>query len=202
MHIKCFGWSGHRTHRMRCQFCLESFRFFFRLHSGRWTERASTAHPPTMQFSANIDFLFSRQKMSECRVVPCYKLFLKELKEIVATNPVNISLSSSICGSGISTTDTSPEVDIEHITIKHHHHYPVSSTVVEAVNRGVQTNLRPETRSHSASLSGGSRDMSALLNPKLFNRQVVSVWRNGEHTTVRLNAYFCIFCLFAVYIRL
>lgn len=119
--------------------------------------------------------------MSECRVVPCYKLFLKELKEIVATNPVNISLSTNMCGigsgiggsSGISTTDTSPEVDIEHITIKHHHHYPVSSTVVEAVNRGVQTNIRPEARSHSASLSGGSRDMSALLNPKLFNRQVV-----------------------------
>lgn len=106
-------------------------------------------------------------------MVPCYKMFLKELKEIMATNPVGISLNT-IGMSGMGTTDTSPEVDVEHITIKHHHHYPVSSTVVEAVNRGVQTNLRPESRSHSASLSGGSmRDCSSILNSKLLNRQVV-----------------------------
>lgn len=114
--------------------------------------------------------------MPECRVVPCYKMFLKELKEIMATNPVGISLNTiGMCGMG--TMDTSPEVDVEHITIKHHHHYPVSSTVVEAVNRGVQTNLRPESRSHSSSLSSGSmRDCSSILNSKLLNRQVVIIF--------------------------
>lgn len=156
--------------------------------------------------------------MSECRVVPCYKMFLKELKEIVATNPVNISLNTSSCigigigggggGSGMNTSDTSPEVDVEHITIKHHHHYPVSSTVVEAVNRGIQTNMRPEARSHSASLSGGSsRDMmtncSALLNPKLLNRQVVSQqqsihseWRAGD----AYNSFYFLIYLFSIYL--
>lgn len=111
--------------------------------------------------------------MPECRVVPCYKMFLKELKEIMATNPVSISLAST--GLSGSTSDTSPEVDVEHITIKHHHHYPVSSTIVEAVNRGVQTNLRPDSRSHSANLSSSSiRDCSSILNSKLLNRQVVN----------------------------
>lgn len=86
-------------------------------------------------------------------MIPCYKLFLKDLKEIMLTRPMNYSLSAVTYGNEAS--ECSPDIDVELISIKHHHHFPVGSTVVEAVNRGVQTNIR-------------------TLNPQLFNGQVVS----------------------------
>lgn len=110
--------------------------------------------------------------MPDCRVIPCYKLFLKDLKEIMLTAPLNFSLygqTTSDDGEGI--TDNSPEMEVEHVSIKHHHHFPVSSTVTEAVNRGIQTNIRPDVRNYFCNAPSGT----AILNQRLVNGQVVSV---------------------------
>lgn len=113
--------------------------------------------------------------MPDCRVIPCYKLFLKDLKEILLTTPLNFSLCAVSGGEGSS--DNSPEIEVEHVSIKHHHHYPVSSTVVEAVNRGIQTNIRPDVRNYYCNVCT-TRDTgsgtSSILNPRLVNGQVVS----------------------------
>lgn len=124
--------------------------------------------------------------MADCRVIPCYKLFLKDLKEIMLTTPLNFSLSTT---SGVEPSgDVSPEIEVEHISIKHHHHYPVSSTVVEAVNRGIQTNIRPEVRNYYCNVcttreTAGS--CSSVLNSRLVNGQVVSIYsRNIYHNKI------------------
>lgn len=90
--------------------------------------------------------------MPECRVVPCYKMFLKELKEIMSISPLNISLSPP--------PELSPAIDVEHITISNR--FSAHSTTMEAVNRGVQTNFRTD-----------SRKDSPILAPKIINRQMV-----------------------------
>lgn len=74
-------------------------------------------------------------------------MFLKELKDIVSNCPLNISLSS-------------PDVDVEHITIVNRHS---SHSTFEAINRGVQTSGRLDTKRESP-----------ILHTKVFNRQVVS----------------------------
>lgn len=116
--------------------------------------------------------------MSDCRIIPCYKLFLKDLKEIMLTKPINFSLTT-ISYSSDSADDRSPDMDIEHISIKHHHQFPLGSTVVEAVNRGVQTNIRSDTniRSYyckSCTTRETAGSCSSILNSKLVNGQVVS----------------------------
>lgn len=116
--------------------------------------------------------------MNDCRIIPCYKLFLNDLKEIMLTKPINFSLTT-ISYSSDSAEDRSPDIDIEHISIKHHHQFPVGSTVVEAVNRGVQANIRSDTnirnyycKSCTTRETAGS--CSSILNSKLVNGQVVS----------------------------
>ncbi len=89
--------------------------------------------------------------MPECRVVPCYKMFLKELKDIMSTCPLNISLSSP---------GHTPGVDVEHITIANRHSAHNTS---ETVNRGVQTSGRLEMKRESP-----------IFHSRLLNRQVVS----------------------------
>lgn len=84
--------------------------------------------------------------MPECRVVPCYKMFLKELKDIMSSCPLNISLSS-------------PGVDVEHITIANRHN---SFNTFETVNRGVQTSVRLEMKRESP-----------IFHSRVLNRQVV-----------------------------
>lgn len=91
--------------------------------------------------------------MPECRVVPCYKMFLKELKDIMSACPLNISLSSP--------ADISPGVDVEHITIANRHN---SHNTFETVNRGVQTSVRLEMKRESPS-----------FHSRILNRQVVIV---------------------------
>lgn len=114
--------------------------------------------------------------MNDCRVIPCYKLFLKDLKEIMLTKPINFSLTAINYGGGDASGDRSPDIDVEHISIKHHHHFPVSSTVVEAVNRGVQTNIRTDARSYfckSCTTRETAGSCSSILNSRLVNGQVV-----------------------------
>lgn len=89
--------------------------------------------------------------MPECRVVPCYKMFLKELKDIMSSCPLNISLSSP--------GDISPGVDVEHITIANRHN---SFNTFETVNRGVQTSVRLEMKRESP-----------IFHSRVLNRQVV-----------------------------
>lgn len=113
--------------------------------------------------------------MNECRVIPCYKLFLKDLKEIMLTKPINFSLTAISYGNEASG-DCSPDVDVEHISIKHLHQFPLGSTVVEAVNRGVQTNIRTDARNYYCKPcptreTAGS--CSSILNSRLVNGQVV-----------------------------
>lgn len=113
--------------------------------------------------------------MTDCRVIPCYKLFLKDLKEIMLTKPINYSLAAiSYCNE--PSGDRSPDADVEHISIKHHHQFPLGSTVVEAVNRGVQT-MRSEPR-HILCKTCPTRETagscSSILNSRLVNGQVVS----------------------------
>ncbi|KAG4077316.1 hypothetical protein HA402_009717 [Bradysia odoriphaga] len=91
--------------------------------------------------------------MPECRVVPCYKMFLKELKDIVSNCPLNISRSS-------------PDVDVEHITIANRHS---SHNTFEAINRGVQTSGRLDTKRESP-----------ILPSRAFNRQVYISDYNGD----------------------
>lgn len=109
-------------------------------------------------------------------MIPCYKLFLKDLKEIMLTKPINFSLTA-ISYSGETPGDRSPDVDVEHISIKHHHHFPLGSTVVEATNRGVQTNIRTDARSYfckSCTTRETAGSCSSILNSRLVNGQVVS----------------------------
>lgn len=113
--------------------------------------------------------------MNDCRVIPCYKLFLKDLKEIMLTKPINFSLTAISYGNEASG-DRSPDIDVEHISIKHHHQFPVGSTVVEAVNRGVQTNIRTDARSYfckSCTTRETAGSCSSILNSRLVNGQVV-----------------------------
>lgn len=108
-------------------------------------------------------------------MIPCYKLFLKDLKEIMLTRQMNYSLSTVSYGNEAS--ECSPDIDVEHISIKHHHHFPVGSTVVEAVNRGVQTNNRTDSRSYfckPCTTRDTAGSCSSILSPRLFNGQVVS----------------------------
>lgn len=94
--------------------------------------------------------------MPECRVIPCYKLFLKDLTEILSSSPLNLPISP------LPQTDISPAIDVEHITIPNTR-YNLPSTI-EAVNRGVQTNFRFDTKKDSP-----------IFGSKMFNnRQVVS----------------------------
>lgn len=116
--------------------------------------------------------------MTDCRIIPCYKLFLRDLKEIMLTKPINFSMTTISYGSD-SNDDRSPDIDIEHISIKHHHQFPLGSTVVEAVNRGVQTHIRSDTnvrnfycKSCTTRETAGS--CSSILNSKFVNGQVVS----------------------------
>lgn len=90
--------------------------------------------------------------MPECRVVPCYKMFVKELKDIMSSCPLNISLSSP--------GDISPGVDVEHITIANRHN---SHNTFETVNRGVQTSVRLEMKRESP-----------IFHSRVLNRQVVN----------------------------
>lgn len=116
--------------------------------------------------------------MSDCRVIPCYKLFLKDLKEIMLASPLNFALcSTAVSDDGDGSGDISPEVEIEHVSIKHHHHFPVSSTVVEAVNRGIQTNIRPDMRNYYCA-RGDLGGTSASLSSRLVNGQVVRAHNN------------------------
>lgn len=103
--------------------------------------------------------------MNDCRVIPCYKLFLKDLKEIILTKPINFSLTtSSYCDE--TSEDLSPDIDIEYISIKHHHQFPVGSTTTEAINRGVQTK--------TCTKRDAPGNSSSMLNSRLINGQVVS----------------------------
>lgn len=93
------------------------------------------------------------------------------------TKPINFSLTA-ISYSGETPGDRSPDVDVEHISIKHHHHFPLGSTVVEAVNRGVQTNIRTDARSYfckSCTTRETAGSCSSILNSRLVNGQVVSL---------------------------
>lgn len=92
------------------------------------------------------------------------------------TKPINFSLTAISYGSEASG-DRSPDIDVEHISIKHHHHFPVGSTVVEAVNRGVQTNIRTDARSYfckSCTTRETAGSCNSILNSRLVNGQVVS----------------------------
>lgn len=128
--------------------------------------------------------------MNDCRVIPCYKLFLKDLKEIMLTKPINFSLTAINYGGGDASGDRSPDIDVEHISIKHHHHFPVSSTVVEAVNRGVQTNIRSDARSYfckSCTTRETAGSCNSILNSRLVNGQVVrtkDILSNGIDTLI------------------
>lgn len=117
--------------------------------------------------------------MPDCRVIPCYKLFLKDLKEIMLTSPLNFALcTAAVSDDGEGSADISPEVEIEHVSIKHHHQFPVSSTVVEAVNRGIQTNIRPDVRNYYCNVGATRGDIgaaSSVLNSRLVNGQVVRI---------------------------
>lgn len=101
--------------------------------------------------------------MPECRVVPCYKMFLKELKDIMSSCPLNISLSSP--------GDISPGVDVEHITIANRHNF---HNTFETVNRGVQTSVRLEMKRESP-----------IFHSRVLNRQVVN--RDKLFTVCRTN---------------
>lgn len=122
--------------------------------------------------------------MPDCRVIPCYKLFLKDLKEIMLTSPLNFALcTAAVSDDGEGSVDISPEVEIEHVSIKHHHHFPVSSTVVEAVNRGIQTNIRPDVRNYYCNVGTARSDISvasSVLNSRLVNGQVVSIFSSNH----------------------
>lgn len=127
--------------------------------------------------------------MTECRVIPCYKLFLKDLKEIMLTKPINYSLTA-ISYNSDPGSDRSPDIDVEHISIKHHHHYPLGSTVVEAVNRGVQTNIRPEARNYyckQCTTRETAGSCSSILNSRLVNGQVVSFAKYGKIEKMIMN---------------
>lgn len=114
--------------------------------------------------------------MNDCRVIPCYKLFLKDLKEIILTKSINFSLMANSY-SGETSGDLTPDIDIEHISIKHHHQFPVGSTTTEAINRGVQTNICIDVRNifcKSCSKRETTSNSSSILNSRLINGQVVS----------------------------
>lgn len=122
--------------------------------------------------------------MTDCRIIPCYKLFLRDLKEIMLTKPINFS-NRTISYSSDSNDDRSPDIDIEHISIRHHHQFPLGSTVVEAVNRGVQTHMRSDThlrnnycKSCTTRETAGSS--SSILNSRFVNGQVVSYCKCGR----------------------
>lgn len=126
--------------------------------------------------------------MTDCRVIPCYKLFLKDLKEIMLTKPINFSLTAISYGNE-NTGDRSPDIDVEHISIKHTHHFPVGSTVVEAVNRGVQTNIRTDARSYycrSCTTRETAGSCSSILNSRLVNGQVVGHLSAVTHVLINL----------------
>ena len=115
--------------------------------------------------------------MNDCRVIPCYKLFLKDLKEIILTKSINFSLTGTSY-SDEKSADLSPDIDIEYISIKHHHQFPVGSTTTEAINRGVQTNIRIDARNifcKSCTKRETAGNSSSILNPRLINGQVVSI---------------------------
>lgn len=91
--------------------------------------------------------------MPECRVVPCYKMFLKELKEIMSSSVFsNTSMQSS-------HIENFGNVDVEHISLPNKCNF---SSVIEAVNKGIQTNFRFEVRKENT-----------IMNSKTLRRQVV-----------------------------
>lgn len=90
--------------------------------------------------------------MPECRVVPCYKMFLKELKEIVSSSNFNMS-------SQTPPMDRFSNFDVEHFTLLNK--CDLNSTI-ESVNRGIQTNFRADPRKDTT-----------LLSSKAIRKQVV-----------------------------
>lgn len=96
---------------------------------------------------------YHSQTMPECRVVPCYKMFLKELKEIMSSSVFsNTSMQSS-------HIENFGNVDVEHISLPNKCNF---SSVIEAVNKGIQTNFRFEVRKENT-----------IMNSKTLRRQVV-----------------------------
>lgn len=93
--------------------------------------------------------------MPECHVVPCYKMFLKELKEILSNSVLNVG--GNVQGTHVENFGN---VDVEHINLPNKCNF---SSVIEAVNKGIQTNFRFEVRKEST-----------IMNSKALRRQVVS----------------------------
>lgn len=119
--------------------------------------------------------------MQECHVVPCYKMFLKELKDILSSTPINISLLSS------PPFETFPNVDIEHITnpttTTNSTNTPVSSrhnlsSNLESVSKSVQTNIRMDTRKENP-----------MLSPRVLKRQVVCLYSSFFFALKFINNY-------------
>lgn len=96
--------------------------------------------------------------MPECHVVPCYKMFLKELKDILSNSVLNVVGGATNVQS--SHVDNFGNVDVEHINLPNKCNF---NSVIEAVNKGIQTNFRFEVRKENT-----------IMNSKALRRQVVS----------------------------
>jgi len=96
--------------------------------------------------------------MPECRVVPCFKIFLSELKEILSTSTTAfIQQNQTAAATATAAAYISSVVNIEppSQSINSYRHN-LHINMVDYMNRGIQTNLRIVERNRGNSGSSSS----------------------------------------------